>query len=78
MYQRWVRHNKLILSVFIYICLYGLLNLIKPAFLYNEDGSLKNFGVGYRQKTIIPVWLLSILLAIITYFSVMYYSAKIR
>jgi len=73
--KRWVRQNKISVAILIYILLFGLINLMAPAFMYNPDGSLKEFGVGYRKKTIIPVWLISIFLAIIAYFSVVYYTA---
>jgi hypothetical protein len=75
---RWIRHNKISMAILIYIILFGLINYLKPAFMYNSDGSLKEFGVGFRKKTIIPVWLLSIFLAILTYFSVVYYSTSLR
>jgi hypothetical protein len=73
--KRWIRHNKISMAILIYIILFGLVNFLKPVFMYNPDGSLKEFGVGFRKKTIIPVWLLSIFLAIIAYFSVVYYTA---
>ncbi len=76
--QRWIRHNKISVAILVYIILFVLINSLKPAFMYNSDGSLKEFGVGYRKKTIIPVWLISIFLAIIAYFSVVYYTSSIR
>jgi hypothetical protein len=76
--QRWIRHNKISVAIIIYMILFALINVLKPAFMYNKDGSLKEFGVGYRKKTIIPVWLISIFLAIIAYFSVVYYTSSIR
>jgi hypothetical protein len=75
---RWIRHNKVAVAIILYIALFVIINATKPAFIYNPDGSLKNFGVGYRSKTIIPVWLLSIFLAIIAYFSVIYYTSTTR
>ena len=41
--------------------------------MYNEDGSLRQFGLGYKNKTIITGWLLSIILAILSYLFVLYY-----
>jgi len=76
--RRWVRNNKIIVAIFIYVLLYSMINILKPAFMYNPDGSIKHFGVGYRKKTIIPMWLISILIAIISYFSVMAYTTTIR
>jgi hypothetical protein len=45
----------------------------KPSIFYNLDGSMRMFGVGYRNKTILPVWLLSIFIGILSYVAVLYY-----
>ena len=78
MNPRWVRHNKVSVAIILYIILFMLINFIKPAFMYNPDGTIKEFGVGFRKKTIIPIWLISIFMAIIAYFSVMYYTTIYR
>jgi uncharacterized RDD family membrane protein YckC len=78
MNPQWVRHNKVSVAILLYVALFAIINVVQPSFIYNPDGSLKNFGVGYRSKTIIPVWLISMFLAIIAYFSVMYYTSKTR
>ena len=78
MNPRWVRHNKVSVAIILYIILFILINLVKPAFMYNPDGTIKEFGVGFRKKTIIPIWLISIFMAIIAYFSVMYYTVTFR
>ncbi len=78
MNPRWVRHNKVSVAIILYIILFTLVNLVKPAFMYNPDGTIKEFGVGFRKKTIIPIWLISIFMAIIAYFSVMYYVSVYR
>ena len=78
MNMRWIRHNKIIVSIIIFILLFVPINLVRPAFLYNTDGSIKDFGLGYKRKTIIPIWFISISLAIITYFGVMYYTTVYR
>ena len=61
--------NHLTLAIIIFILIFVVVNLVKPVFMYNEDGSLRTFGVGYRRKTIIPLWLVVIILAIFSYFS---------
>jgi hypothetical protein len=45
----------------------------RPAIFYNLDGSIRDFGVGYKNKTILPIWLLSIILGILSYLAVLYY-----
>lgn len=68
-----IRRNITCTAILIYISLYLALIMLRPAFIFNEDGSLRNFGVGFRKKTVIPAWLLAITLAIGSYFSVLYY-----
>lgn len=38
----------------------------------NEQGITRPFGVGYHHSTIMPLWLCSILLAIFSYFIIIY------
>ena len=68
-----MRKNKVALAILLFIVLYGIFYTIKPAFAYNEDGSMKPFGLGYKNKTVVPAWLISILLGILCYYSVMVY-----
>ena len=68
-----IRRNVTLTAIIIYISLYLAVLMLRPAFVFNEDGSLRNFGVGFRRKTVIPAWLLAITIAIGSYFSVLYY-----
>ena len=40
---------------------------IKPTFLFNKNGTFRDFGAGFVKKTIIPAWLFSIFLAVFSY-----------
>ena len=75
MNRNFVRRNIISFSIMLFIILYGGIMLFRPSFIYNTDGSLREFGVGFSKKTVIPAWFLSILLAILSYFSVLYYLA---
>ena len=66
--------NPTFVAILLFIILFISIQISTPAFLYNSDGSLKDFGVGYRNKTILPVWLLSIVLGILSYLAVRYYA----
>ena len=68
-----IRRNIVTMSILIYICIYLLIILLKPSFLFNKNGSLREFGIGYKNKTIIPVWFLAIFISTLSYFLVMYY-----
>lgn len=68
-----IRNNKPLFAIILFLVSFSLLNYFKPDFVYNKDGSLRQFGLGYQNKTIITGWLLSIILAILSYLIVLYY-----
>jgi hypothetical protein len=75
MLRTFARNNKAFASIVVFLLVFGFIQMLKPSFLYNRDGSLREFGVGYRNKTILPMWLLSIVLGILSYIFVLYYLA---
>jgi len=62
---------KLHMAIILYLLLFFIIQMCKPPFLYDTDGSLKQFGMGYKKKTIFPIWLFSIYLGIICYLLVL-------
>ena len=78
MYRNYIRQNVTLFSIILFIIIYGLIQIMKPSCFYNKDGSLREFGIGYRNKTIFPVWLLSIALGILCYLAVLYYVSNVR
>lgn len=78
MYRSYIRENITLVSVVMFIIIFGTIQMMKPACLYNRDGSIREFGIGYRNKTIFPIWLLSLCLGILCYLFVMYYVANPR
>ena len=73
MYRHLIRENITLVSILLFFTIFGFINFLKPKFLYHSDGSIREFGVGYKNKTILPIWLLSIVLGILCYLIVMYY-----
>jgi len=76
MNKNYIRENITLISIILFVIMFGLIVMIKPAFLYNKDGSIREFGIGYKNKTILPIWLLSLILGIISYLLVMFYLAS--
>jgi hypothetical protein len=70
---KYIRNNLISVSSFVFIIFYVLILFFRPGFIYNNDGSLRQFGLNNSRKTIIPAWLLALLLAISSYFLVLYY-----
>jgi len=71
--HRFVQQNIPFVSIVLFLVIFGVIQWSKPAFLYNTDGSIREFGIGYRNKTIFPVWLLSLVLGILCYLVVLVY-----
>ena len=65
-------------SILLFLSLYGLFIYFKPAYLYNSDGSIKQFGVGYKSKTVVPLWIIAILLGIVSYTCMLYAATSHR
>ena len=69
----FIRRNINLFAIAIFLSAFALLNVAKPNFIYNDDGSLRDFGVGYKRKTVLPGCFVAIILAIFSYLSVLYY-----
>jgi hypothetical protein len=73
MMNKYIREHITLVSVIIFIVIFGGIQFMKPSCFYNTNGSIREFGVGYKNKTILPVWLLSIVLGISCYLAVLYF-----
>jgi hypothetical protein len=73
MFNQYISREALsIIAVFIFLILFGIINAFRPSVIYNKDLSFRRFGIGYKNKTVIPIWLMSIVLAILVYVLVTY------
>jgi hypothetical protein len=68
-----IRNNITSFSILLFVVLFAIVQIATPAFLYNVDGSLRDFGLGTKRKTVLPIWLFAIIIAILAYLSVLYY-----
>jgi hypothetical protein len=73
MLRTFARNNTTMMAIIIFMLVFGLIQMVQPAFFYNRDGSIREFGIGYKNKTILPIWLFSIILGILCYLFVLYY-----
>jgi len=79
MFKKIVHKNTVFISILLFFIVYlGFTQATKPTFLYNVNGTLKEFGIGYKNKTVVPMWLFSIILGILSYLSVLYYLTSVR
>ena len=76
MNRNFVKKNKIYLAIFLFIFLYFFILQFKPSLIFEKDGSLRHFGMGYSKRSVIPAWLFAINLAIFSYFSILYYASN--
>ena len=70
--RSYIRQNITSVSILVFTIIFIIIQFAEPNFLYNK-GKLRQFGIGTKQKTILPIWLLSMILAIFSYLFVLYY-----
>lgn len=71
--KSYIRQNLPLASISLFLIIFVMIQFLSPGFLYNNDGSFKEFGLGYKNKTILPIWLLSFVLGILSYCAVRFY-----
>ena len=75
MFRGFVKNNVTLVAIVIFLAFFTLTVLLKPAFIFNRDGSCRKFGIGFKNKTVIPIWLISIIFGILSYFAALYFIA---
>ena len=65
--KKLLRLYKVQFAILLFLLSFGLFHYLKPAFAYQENGAYRPFGVGYKHKTVVPIWIVAIVLAIFSY-----------
>jgi hypothetical protein len=71
--KKFVRIHKVNIAIFIFLLFFTLIHIIKPSLIYNKEGGFRPFGLGYKHKTVVPIWVISIIIAIFSYLAVLSY-----
>lgn len=72
--KSYIHRHRISFSILIFLCFMFALHMWKPSLLYHDDGSFRQFGIGTKQKTVLPIWIVTILFAIVSYLGVRYYT----
>jgi len=70
--RKILRNYKLYFAILCFLILFGTFHTIKPDFAYMPNGGYRPFGVGYKHKTVVPIWLVAITLAILSYLFILF------
>ena len=68
----FIKNNICFFSIICFLIIYISIVKIKPLFLFNKDGSLKQFGLGYKNRSVLPLWLIAIVGGIFSYLIILY------
>ena len=73
MLRQFVLKNINLVSILLFLVLFIIVITFKPGFVFDKNGKPREFGLGYKNKTVIPIWLVIIILAIVSYLCILYY-----
>jgi len=74
MNRSFVQNHMVLYSIMIFAIVYGIIHLMKPGMIYGHNGELRQFGLNKKNKTIFPAWLTSIVVAILSYLAIRFYT----
>lgn len=63
-----IKHHPVLAAITLYCLLVVLVLHTRPSFVFRNNGTLKEFGFGNKARTMMPFWLLSLVLAILSHF----------
>ena len=70
--RKFMRLNKVNIAIIIFMIVFTLIHLYRPILMYTKEGGFRQFGVGYKHKTVIPIWIVAIIIAIFSYLAVLF------
>jgi hypothetical protein len=73
----FVRRHQPHVAIVLFLCLFFTFHLVKPDFAYGKSGEFRPFGVGYKHKTVVPIWAVSLSLGIFSYLLVLWYLSRL-
>ena len=63
----YIKQNIVSLSSLLLTIIVCYIYFVKPKIIFNNDGTYKYFGLGKKSKTMFPIWLCILILAILCY-----------
>ena len=66
--------NNIYISIMLFIGIMCILYTMKPALIFDQNGGYRQFGIGYSNKTILPIWLATIFISILSYLGIQFVS----
>ena len=53
--RTFIAQNKVNVAILLFLVMFSIFHFFKPGFAYNNEGGFRPFGIGFRNKTVVPV-----------------------
>ena len=73
-----MRKNRTVIAIALFLLCFCIFHYMKPGFAYGEEGDFRPFGVGYKNKTVVPVWGVVIINNIVSYSLFLYIHRRAK
>jgi len=73
MNRLFMRNHVVSLSIILFMITFCLVRQLAPSLLYDKNGNIRQFGIGYKERTVVPVWLFALIISVLSYVAVRYY-----
>ena len=50
MNKKYIRDNITLVSIILFVIIFSIIQYFKPNCFYNKDGSIREFGIGYKNN----------------------------
>ena len=55
--RTFIQNNIIFTAMILFFLMFIGVSIVKPNCIYNRDGSLKDFGLGFKRKTVFKsIW----------------------
>jgi len=71
----FVKRNIVGVSIILFVAIFSIFIYFKPSFLYDKDGVPRQFGIGKKNTSVVPLWIVALAIAILAYIFVLYFLA---
>lgn len=68
-----IKKNIISFSILLFLIIIFFIHKLKPNIFYNQDGTFRDFGLGFQKKTAVPIWFFTIITAFLSYLFILYY-----
>ncbi len=66
-----VKQHPIQAAIVMYFLIISVVIIMQPIVIFSKNGTPRDFGVGDSNRTIYPLWLICILTAILSYYTVL-------